>query len=292
MVSWSDSPREQSESNGEDAVMEDGTETHQAEINKKIKAKGKLRKILANMPEEHRTLVYGDSFKSKMEALDDEKAALLAAKRQFLPLQSRIDKQKNFLKRVSKEIETKQKKRLEILQKWIEADQELEAANAEQMQAKQEMALLVAEQFAEKCKNCQSRESTVSVSHVRTHHHTPFSQCSNPFSRRKSMGCHGVSEHLMAAGATEEDVKKISQSMAQTVRTLETGIETPEPGPEAHSLPCEVVGSDEEFSNGMCVPGFSKVDTEGQEATKRSLPNTMTEKRRLAKKCKQEGGGL
>ena len=38
--------------------------------------------------------------------------------------------------------------------------------------------------------------------------------------------------------------------MAQTVRTLETGIANPEPGPEAHSLPCEVVGTDEELSNG------------------------------------------
>ena len=146
MVSWSDSPREQSEANGEDTVMEDGTETHQAEINKKVKANDKLRNFLTNMPEEHRTLIYGDSFKSRMESLDDEKAALLAAKRQLLPLQSRIDKQKNYLERVSKEIESKQKKRLEILQKWIEADQELEAANAEQMQAKQEMALLVAPQ--------------------------------------------------------------------------------------------------------------------------------------------------
>ena len=44
--------------------------------------------------EEHKTLIHGDSFKSKMESLDDEKAALLAAKRQFPPLQSRIDKQK------------------------------------------------------------------------------------------------------------------------------------------------------------------------------------------------------
>ena len=38
VVSWSASPREDSEANGEDTVMEDGTETHQAEINKKIKA--------------------------------------------------------------------------------------------------------------------------------------------------------------------------------------------------------------------------------------------------------------
>ena len=35
------------------------------------------------MPEEHRALIYGDSFKSKMQSLDDEKAASLAAKRQF-----------------------------------------------------------------------------------------------------------------------------------------------------------------------------------------------------------------
>ena len=59
-----------------------------------------------------------------MESLDDEKAALLAAKRQFFPLQSRIDKQKNYLEQVSREIESKQKMRLEILQTWIEADQE------------------------------------------------------------------------------------------------------------------------------------------------------------------------
>ena len=115
VVSWSDTPREQSEANGEDAVMEDGTETHQAEINKKIKANDKLRKILTNMPEEHRTTIYGGSFESKMQSLDDEKAALLADKRQFLPLQSRIDKQKNYLERVSKDIESKQKKRLETL---------------------------------------------------------------------------------------------------------------------------------------------------------------------------------
>ena len=74
-------PREQSEANGEDAVMEDCTETHQAEINNKIKANDKLRKILTDMPEEHRALIYGDSFKSKMQSLDDEKAASLAAKR-------------------------------------------------------------------------------------------------------------------------------------------------------------------------------------------------------------------
>ena len=77
----------------------------------------KLRKIPTNMPEEHRALIYGDRFKWKMESLDDEKAAMLAAKRQFLQLQSRIEKQKTYLERVSREIESKQKNRLEILQK-------------------------------------------------------------------------------------------------------------------------------------------------------------------------------
>ena len=108
----------------------------------------------------------------------------------------------------------------------------------------------------------------------------------------QSMGCHGVSEQLMAAGGTEDDVKTISQIKAQTVRKLETRNAAPEPGPEAHSLPCEVVGYDEEFSNGVCVPVFSKMDTEGQEAIKRSLSNAITDKSRLAKTCKQEGEGL
>ena len=159
VVSWSDSPREQSEPNGEDAVMEECTETHQAEINKKNTANDKLRQILTNKPEEHRALIYGDSFKSKMQSLDDEKAALLAARRQFLTLQSRIEKQKKYLK----------KERLEILQKWIETDQELEAANAKQIQDKHGMAMLAAEQTAENAKNCQSRKSRVSDSHARIH---------------------------------------------------------------------------------------------------------------------------
>ena len=74
----------------------------------------------------------------------------------------------------------------------------------------------------------------------------------------QSMGCHSVSEQHMAAGATEEDVNKISQVMAKTVQTLEIGTATLEPGSEAHSLPCEVVGTDEEFSNGVCITGLAK----------------------------------
>ena len=59
-------------------------------------------KILTNMPDEHKSLIYGDSLKAKMQSWDDEKVALLAAKRQFLPLQSRIEKQKNYLERISR----------------------------------------------------------------------------------------------------------------------------------------------------------------------------------------------
>ena len=91
VVSWSDSPRDQAVPKSEDAVMEDCTESHQAEINRKIRANDKLRKILTNMPDEHKSLIYGDSLKTKMQSLDDEKVALLAAKRQFLPLQSLIE---------------------------------------------------------------------------------------------------------------------------------------------------------------------------------------------------------
>ena len=77
--------------------------------------------------------------------MHDENAVLLAAKRQFLPLQSRVETPKNYLERFSKEIETKQQKRFEILQTWVEAYQELEAASSQQAQAKHEMAILVAE---------------------------------------------------------------------------------------------------------------------------------------------------
>ena len=173
---------------------EDGTETHQAEINRKIKANDKLWKFLLNL-EDHRVIVDGDSFKSKMQSLDDEKnAALLAAKRQFLPLQSRIDKQKNYLERVSKEIETKQKKRLEILQIWIEADQELVAANSEWTQAKHEMALLVAEQSAENAKAVHQRHPGVQThttgSSTNQAAQQTFLSVFKSVLSMQSMGCH------------------------------------------------------------------------------------------------------
>ena len=171
--------------------------------------------------------------------------------------------------------------------KWIEAHQELEAAKSKQIQAKHEMAMLVAEQTAENAKKKKLSIKEIQDFRITRQdpfliklHNKPFSLCSNPFSRCKAW----------PRCATEDDVKKISQVMAQTMRKLENW-NAPEPGPEVHSILCEVVGSDEEFSNGICVFGFSKMDTEGQEAIKRSLSNAIKEKRRLAKKCKQEGEG-
>ena len=84
------------------------------------------------------------------------------------------------------------------------------------------------------------------------------------------MGCHSVAEQLMATGATDEEVKN---------NIPEPGIEVPKPA-------CEVVVLDAELPS--CIPGYSSMDTEGQEVIKRSLSNAATEKRRLAKKCKQE----
>ena len=128
-VSWSDSHRERTEP-GED-VMEDCKESHQSEINRRIKAKDKLWNILTFLPEEHRATMYGDSLQSKMESLDDEKAALLAAKRQRLPLQCQVGEQKIYLERLTKDIGKQQQTRLEVFQIWIGADQELEAANGQ-----------------------------------------------------------------------------------------------------------------------------------------------------------------
>ena len=150
----------------------------------------------------------------------------------------------------------------------------------------EELAMLVAEQTA---KNAKAVNQGIPVVHTQTTGSTAQQTILSVFESVLSMqiiGCHSVSEQLMAAGATDEDVKKISQIMAHTVRQLEAGNTPPEPGLEAHRLPCQVMVSDEEFSTGECIPGFSKMDIEGQETIKRSLSNAYAERKRLAKKCK------
>ena len=244
--------------------MEDCTESHQAESNKKIRANDKLRKILTNMPR--------NTNPSSTVTVSRQKCNRWMMRGNSY-LQSRIGKQKNYLE-----------------QKWIEADQELDAAHAKQVQAKHEMSILVAEQTAENAKAVNQGTSGIQS----------LSSLSNPDSdaqqtilsvfksvlSMQNMGCHSVAEQLMAAGATDEEVKKISQIMAQTVRKLEGGSNIPEPGIEVPKPACEVVVLDAELSS--CIPGYSSMDIEGQEAIKRTLSNAATEKRRLAKKCKQE----
>ena len=229
-----------------------------------------------------------------MQSLDDEKVALLAAKRQFLPLQNRIEKKKNYLERISREIETKQQQRLEILQKWIEADQELEAAHAKQTQAKQEMSILVAEQTAEHTKvvnqDTSGIQSLSSLSNPDAEAQQTILSVFKSVLSMQNMGCYSVAEQPKTAGATDENVKKISQIMAQTVQKLESGNNTPEPGFEMPKPACEVVALDTELPS--CIPGYSSMDIESQEAIKRSLSNAASEKRRLAKKCKQEEDAL
>ena len=75
----------------------------------------------------------------------------------------------------------------------------------------------------------------------------------------------------MATGATEENVKKVSQIMAHTVRQLEAETTSPEPGPEARRHPCEEVSTDDEFSLGENIPGFNSMDIESHEDIKRGL---------------------
>ena len=205
-----------------------------------------------------------------------------------------MEKQKNYLERISREIETKQQHRLEIFTKWIEADQELDAAHAKQVQAKHEQSILVAEQTAENAKADNQGTSGIQSLSAPSNpdpdaQQTILSVFKSVLSMQ-NMGCHSVAEQLMAAGATDEEVKKISQIMAHTVRKLEGGSTIPEPGIEVLKPACDVVVLDAELP--LCIPGFSSMDIEGQEAIKRSLSNAATEKERLAKKCKQEEDAL
>ena len=63
--------------------MEDCTEFHQSEINRKIKANDKLRKIITTMPDEHRALIYGDSFQSKVRSFGRREGSPLAEKQKI-----------------------------------------------------------------------------------------------------------------------------------------------------------------------------------------------------------------
>ena len=246
-VSWSDTPREQSAPSGEDTVMEDCTESHQSEINWKITGDDKLRKIFVNMPEEHKVLTYGDSFSSNMQSLDVQKTIPNQSKARLKNRRIVWSESQRRSRRNSRNV-------WKSFKKSIEADQELEAANSKQTQAKHKMAILVAEQTAENAKTVHPgipvvRSHTTGSTSDESAQQTILSGFKSVV-LMQSMECHSVSWRLMAAGATDEDVKKISQTIAQTVRQLEAGNAPPEPGIEAHRLPCVVVVEDIEFSTG------------------------------------------
>ena len=169
-VSWSDSAHEQSVPSGEDAIMEDCTESHQSEINRTIKAERQTAETSHVYAGRRQCLFAETVLGRKMQSMDDEKAALLAAKRQILPLQCRNEKNRKLNCSESRKVSKRNSQtRLEILQKRIETDQELESANAKQIQAKQEMASLVAEQAAENCQSCKPRVSRDPTTSDRLH---------------------------------------------------------------------------------------------------------------------------
>ena len=117
-------------------------------------------------------------------------------------------------------------KRLEILQKWIVADQELEAANAKQIQAKHEISILVAEQTAENAK-------TVHQGNPGFQNHTSGSISDQPAQQTVL----SVFKSVRSLNANHSVPRCFGTDSAETGNR----------GPEAHSLPCEVVGSDEEL---------------------------------------------
>ena len=121
-----------------------------------------------------------------MQSVNDE-TALLAAKRQFLPLQSRIEKQKNKMERVSKEIESKQKKRLEIMQKLIR-NWKHPTPNRYKPNMRWRCWWLNRQHKMQKTVNqgnpvCQTHTSGSILIKL---HNKPFTLCSNPFSRCKA----------------------------------------------------------------------------------------------------------
>ena len=221
---------------------------------------------------------YGDSLKAKMQSLDDEKVALQAAKRQFLPLQNRIEKQKNYLSEFPGRLRRNNsivwkfyKNGSRLIRNWMQHTRNVDSG---------------CRTVRRKCEGCQSGHFRNPVILV-TFQPRPRRTTDHPLSvQMQNMGCHSVVEQLMAAGATDEEVMKISQIMAQIVRKLEGGSTSPEPRIEVPKPACEVVVLDAELPS--CIPGYSSMDIEGQEAIKRSLSNAATEKRCLAKKCKQE----
>ena len=164
VVSWIYSPREQSEANGEDAVMKDCTESHQSEINKKIKANDKLRKIFTNMPKEHRTL----RSRRKLNHWTMRKLPCWQPKGNSYPCKVGMINRKTFWSESRKRSNRNRRNVRKscnngsiLIRNWKQP-----ALNRHKPNKRWRCWWL---NNLQKMKNCQSRKSRVPVSHVRIH---------------------------------------------------------------------------------------------------------------------------
>ena len=248
--------------------MEDCTESHQSAINRKIKANDKRRNMLTSMLEEHRVLIYGDSCLSNMQSMDDEKAAPLAAKTAPTLAMSDPKNRKSganlrkYREETSRHVWTSCRNGSKQIGNWNRSMPNMFKTSRTWRlwwQSKQwKMPRLSTKSSQEPNRRRQAPYQT------KRHKPTILSVFISIFAMQ-SQGCNSVSEQF-AGGATEEDVNEVSQIMNWRQSP-------PEPGTQARMLPCE------------------ELYIESQEAIKGSLSNAHTEKRRLAKRGKQGGGG-
>ena len=116
----------------------------------------------------------------------------------------------------------------------------------------------------------------------------PFSQCSNPFSRCKAWSATVFRNSSWRLPRLRRMSRKSVRLWHRQCGNWKQGTRTQNLVPRRTAFRAKWRARTKSFQ-GVSVPGFTKMDTEDQEAIKRSLSNGITEKRRLAKKCKQEG---
>ena len=278
--SGSDSPREQSAPSGDD------TESHQSEINKKIKANNKLRKILTNMPQEHRLVIYSDSFKSKMQSLEMRKQRCCQPNGNSYPCKVGL-KNKRIIwsesrkrsRRNSRNVWKSGKSGSRLTRNWKQptpnrpkvADQTTENAKAVNQGTPE-----VQSHTTGSTRDQAAQRTILSVSKSALSMHC--------------MGCHSVSE-LMAAGATDEDVRKSARLWHKQCGNWKQGGCLPN---QDSRLTVSRARWWVRVKSSPLASAYldSAKWTSRAKAMKRSLSNAFREKRRLAKKRKQKGEGL
>ena len=151
-VSWSDSPREQAVPGGEDAVMEDCTESHQSEISRKIKANDKLRNGTFSRPRTQRAHLRRQL--AVEHAIHGRREGSSTGRQNTIPTLAKPDqKQKKFIWSESRKISRRRSNHVwkssrhgsRQTRNWNQPSQQ-------QVQAKPAMAIAVAEQTVESAK--------------------------------------------------------------------------------------------------------------------------------------------